>query len=48
MYGLIYAATVATHPRTIFFVAMGNAVFAFVILAFVRVAPDVDDDENVA
>ncbi|KAJ7928150.1 major facilitator superfamily domain-containing protein [Mycena leptocephala] len=48
MYGLIYAATVATHPRTICFVATGNAVFAFVILAFVRVAPDVDDDENVA
>ncbi|KAJ7928155.1 major facilitator superfamily domain-containing protein [Mycena leptocephala] len=48
MYGLIYAATVATHPRTIFFVATGNAIFAFVILAFVRVAPDVDDDENVA
>jgi len=48
MYGSIYAATVATHPRTIFFVALGNSVVAFIILAFVRVTPDVDESEGVA
>ncbi|KAF7348557.1 MFS domain-containing protein [Mycena venus] len=46
MYGSIYATTVATHPRTIFFVALGNAVVAFIILAFVRLPRDVDDSED--
>ncbi|KAJ6572082.1 major facilitator superfamily domain-containing protein [Mycena capillaripes] len=48
IYGLIYYKTLATHPRTIFFVAAGNSVFAFLLLAFVRVTPDVDDSEEVA
>ncbi|KAJ7336337.1 major facilitator superfamily domain-containing protein [Mycena albidolilacea] len=46
MYGSIYAATVHTHPRTIFFVALGNAVVAFLLLAFVRVAPEGDSGEE--
>jgi hypothetical protein len=46
MYGSIYAATVHTHPRTIFFVALGNAVVAFVLLVFVRVAPEGDSGEE--
>ncbi|KAJ7735098.1 major facilitator superfamily domain-containing protein [Mycena maculata] len=40
MYGLIYAATVATFPQTIFFVALGNSVVAFALLAFVRLPPE--------
>ncbi|KAJ7150962.1 major facilitator superfamily domain-containing protein [Mycena crocata] len=40
MYGSIYAATVATAPRTIFFVAFGNAFVAFVLLTFVRLPPE--------
>ncbi|KAF8217737.1 major facilitator superfamily domain-containing protein [Mycena galopus ATCC 62051] len=46
MYGFIYSATVATHPRTIFFVAVGNSVVALIFLAFVRVAPDAGDSEH--
>jgi hypothetical protein len=50
VYWLIFAATLNTYPRTIFFVALGNAVAAFVILGFVRVVPEVqvDDGENIA
>jgi hypothetical protein len=50
VYWLIFAATLNTYPRTIFFVALGNAVAAFVILRFVRVVPEVqvDDGENIA
>ncbi|KAJ7729399.1 major facilitator superfamily domain-containing protein [Mycena maculata] len=40
MYGLIYAATVATFPQTTFFVALGNSVVAFALLAFVRLPPE--------
>ncbi|KAK7059716.1 MFS domain-containing protein [Favolaschia claudopus] len=46
MYGSIYASTVATSPRTIFFVALGNATAAFLILTFVRVSPVPEDSEN--
>jgi hypothetical protein len=50
VYSLIYDATVSAHPRAFFFVALGNAVAAFVILWFVRVAPEVrvDDGEDIA
>ncbi|KAJ7154672.1 major facilitator superfamily domain-containing protein [Mycena filopes] len=46
MYGFIYAATVATHPKTIFFVALGNATLSFVLLSCVRVTPEVGDVEG--
>ncbi|KAJ7098274.1 major facilitator superfamily domain-containing protein [Mycena epipterygia] len=42
-YGLIYAATVATFPRTIFFVALGNGIVAFALLGCVRLRPDEPD-----
>ncbi|KAJ7723380.1 major facilitator superfamily domain-containing protein [Mycena metata] len=48
LYGLIYAQTVASHPSTIFFVALGNSIFSLVLLAFVRMTPDVDGMSNVA
>ncbi|KAJ7164494.1 major facilitator superfamily domain-containing protein [Mycena filopes] len=48
MYGFIYAATVASYPRTIFYVALGNSVVSLVLLAFVRVAPNIEDVEDVA
>lgn len=43
MYGLIYAATVVTFPRTIFFVALGNGIVAFALLGCVRLRPDEPD-----
>ncbi|KAF7291959.1 MFS domain-containing protein [Mycena indigotica] len=36
IYGLIYSMTVASHPRTVFFVALGNAAVSLVLLVFVR------------
>ncbi|KAF7318325.1 MFS domain-containing protein [Mycena chlorophos] len=36
LYGFIYAKTVATEPRTIFFVAFANAAIALAVLGFVR------------
>jgi hypothetical protein len=36
MYGLIYMNTVATYPRTIFFVSVASVFISFVILTFVR------------
>ncbi|KAK7054689.1 hypothetical protein VNI00_003152 [Paramarasmius palmivorus] len=36
MYGLIYMNTVATYPRTIFFVSVASVLISFIILAFVR------------
>ncbi|KAJ7753718.1 major facilitator superfamily domain-containing protein [Mycena metata] len=47
LYGLLYAATVADHPRTIFFVALGNATLSGVLLACVRVTPEVEDADDV-
>ncbi|KAJ6532748.1 major facilitator superfamily domain-containing protein [Mycena vulgaris] len=47
MYGLIYAATVATFPRTIFFVALGISVVAFALLNCVRLRPEVRDSDEV-
>ncbi|KAJ7707843.1 major facilitator superfamily domain-containing protein [Mycena metata] len=47
LYGLLYAATVADHPRTIFFVALGNATLSSVLLACVRVTPEVEDTDDV-
>ncbi|KAJ7708196.1 major facilitator superfamily domain-containing protein, partial [Mycena rosella] len=46
MYGLIYAATVATFPRTIFFVALGSAVVSFALLNCVRLRPAARDSEG--
>ncbi|KAJ7154677.1 major facilitator superfamily domain-containing protein [Mycena filopes] len=46
IYGFIYAATVATHPKTIFFVALGNTALSFVLLSCVRVTPVVGDVEG--
>ncbi|KAJ7054518.1 major facilitator superfamily domain-containing protein [Mycena amicta] len=36
LYGLIYSLTVATQPKTVFFVALGNAVVALALLGLVR------------
>ncbi|KAJ7484398.1 major facilitator superfamily domain-containing protein [Mycena latifolia] len=47
MYGFIYAATVATFPQTIFFVAVGNSAVAFALLACVRLRPGVRNSEDV-
>ncbi|KAJ7512452.1 major facilitator superfamily domain-containing protein [Mycena galericulata] len=48
MYGSIYAATVGTYPRAIFFVAVGNGVVGLVLLAFVKLPREkaVPDVEN--
>ncbi|KAF7323613.1 MFS domain-containing protein [Mycena kentingensis (nom. inval.)] len=35
-YGAIYATTLKTAPKTLFFVALGNAALALVVLMFVR------------
>ncbi|KAJ7484399.1 major facilitator superfamily domain-containing protein [Mycena latifolia] len=50
LYGLIYAATVATFPRTIFFVALGTSIIAFALLSCVRLRPDgrAEDVEDLA
>ncbi|KAJ7698602.1 major facilitator superfamily domain-containing protein [Mycena rosella] len=48
MYGLIYSATVATFPRTIFFVALGSSVVGFALLSCVRLRPDSGNVEHPA
>ncbi|PPQ99088.1 hypothetical protein CVT24_009355 [Panaeolus cyanescens] len=40
LYGVIYATTVATYPRTIFFVSVASLILSFIIIAFVRI-PDI-------
>ncbi|KAJ7698588.1 major facilitator superfamily domain-containing protein [Mycena rosella] len=47
LYGLIYASTVATFPRTIFFVALGSWVVAFALLNCIKLRPEVPDSEDV-
>ncbi|KAJ7753716.1 major facilitator superfamily domain-containing protein [Mycena metata] len=39
MYDFIYSATYNTYPGAVFFVAFGNAVIVFVLLAFVGMKP---------
>jgi hypothetical protein len=47
MYGSIYAATVGTFPRTIFFVALATSVVSLALLSCVRLRPDVRAGEDV-
>ena len=37
VYGMTYARTVGTYPRTIFFMAGGAVTVAFILLFFVRI-----------
>ncbi|KAF9053131.1 major facilitator superfamily domain-containing protein [Panaeolus papilionaceus] len=40
LYGVVYAKTVATYPRAIFFVSVASLIVSFVILALVRIPKD--------
>ncbi|KAF8643895.1 hypothetical protein AX16_008911 [Volvariella volvacea WC 439] len=53
MYALVYMRTVATFPRTIFFVSVLSVAVSFVLLAFIRLPPEgaeteveTDDEET--
>ncbi|KAF7291972.1 hypothetical protein MIND_01222800 [Mycena indigotica] len=47
IYGSIYSATVASHPRTIFLVAFVNAVLAFGLLWLVRLPAERPEEETI-
>ncbi|KDR73681.1 hypothetical protein GALMADRAFT_251462 [Galerina marginata CBS 339.88] len=42
LYGLVYMKTVATYPRTIFFVTVATVVVSFFLLSFVRLPKESD------